>query len=217
MGGEFETSVWQYPHQKEKNEFSWTCIVFYFCFCTEFYHSNLIYSNLYINSSNSYFLWWDLILLSQSSLFRSGSGDFEWTMLLEIVLCAFWNDFSEGGVTTDSGRAFHVSTIQLLKLLLLISLSSSSLRLCPLVGLSLENVNLVNFYLLRPFYLAGLGSSVGCQSTGDQEGVSSRLRSGNILSLRLIMKSFLWSFSPFRWFKKGSCQLLAKECALSTG
>ena len=30
-GGEFETSVWQYPHQKEGNEFSWTCIVFYFC------------------------------------------------------------------------------------------------------------------------------------------------------------------------------------------
>ena len=55
------------------------------------------------------------------------------------------------------------------------------------------------------------------RSTGDQEGVSSRLRSGNILSLRLIMISFLRSFSPFRCFKKGSCQLLAKECALSTG
>ena len=36
---------------------------------------------------------------------------------------------------------------------------------------------------------------------------------GNILSWRLIMKYFLWSFSPFRWFKKGSCQFLAKECA----
>ena len=30
---------------------------------------------------------------------------------------------------------------------------------------------------------------------------------------RLIMKYFLWSFSPFHWFKKGSCQFLAKECA----
>ena len=30
---------------------------------------------------------------------------------------------------------------------------------------------------------------------------------------RLIMKYFLRSFSPFRWFKKGSCQFLAKECA----
>ena len=27
------------------------------------------------------------------------------------------------------------------------------------------------------------------------------------------MKSFLRSFSPFRWFKKGKCQLLSKACA----
>ena len=42
----------------------------------------------------------------------------------------------------------------------------------------------------------------------------------NILPWRLIMKYFLRSFSPFRWFKKGSCQFLAKECAqywLTTG
>ena len=30
-------------------------------------------------------------------------------------------------------------------------------------------------------------------------------------------KHFLRPFSLFRWFKKSSCQLLAKECALSTG
>ena len=35
---------------------------------------------------------------------------------------------------------------------------------------------------------------------------------GNILSWRLIMKYFLRSFAPFHWFKKGSCQFLAKEC-----
>ena len=34
----------------------------------------------------------------------------------------------------------------------------------------------------------------------------------NILSWRWIMKYFLKSFSPFRWFEKGSCQFLAKEC-----
>ena len=33
----------------------------------------------------------------------------------------------------------------------------------------------------------------------------------------LVMKTFLRPFSPFRWFKKGSCQLLTKECARSTG
>ena len=66
-------------------------------------------------------------------------------------------------------------------------------------------------------FAPGLVAQSDACSTGDQEGVNSRLRSGNILSLRLIMKSFLRSFSPFRWFKKGSYQLLAKECALSTG
>ena len=53
--------------------------------------------------------------------------------------------------------------------------------------------------------------------TGDQEVAGLQLQSGTILSLRLIMKSLLRSFSPFSWFKKGSCQLLAKDCALSTG
>ena len=50
--------------------------------------------------------------------------------------------------------------------------------------------------------------------TGDQEVAGSTpAKVGNILSWRLIMKYFLWSFSPFCWFKKGSCQFLAKECA----
>ena len=50
--------------------------------------------------------------------------------------------------------------------------------------------------------------------TGDQEVAGSTpAEVGNILSWRLIMKYFLRSFSPFRWFKKGSCQFLAKGCA----
>ena len=50
--------------------------------------------------------------------------------------------------------------------------------------------------------------------TGDQEVAGSTpAEVGHILSWRLIMKYFLRSFSPFRWFKKGSCQFLAKECA----
>ena len=50
--------------------------------------------------------------------------------------------------------------------------------------------------------------------TGDQEVAGSTpAEIGNILSWRLIMKYFLRSFSPFCWFKKGSCQFLAKECA----
>ena len=50
--------------------------------------------------------------------------------------------------------------------------------------------------------------------TEDQEVAGSTpAEVDNILSWRLIMKYFLRSFSPFRWFMKGSCQFLAKECA----
>ena len=50
--------------------------------------------------------------------------------------------------------------------------------------------------------------------TGDQEVTGSTpAEVDNILSWSLIVKYFLRSFSPFRWFKKGSCQFLAKECA----
>ena len=50
--------------------------------------------------------------------------------------------------------------------------------------------------------------------TGDQEVTGSTpAEVRNILSWRSIMKYFLRSFSPFRWFKKSSCQFLAKECA----
>ena len=48
---------------------------------------------------------------------------------------------------------------------------------------------------------------------GDQAVAGSTPPVSNILSWRLIMKYFLWSFSPFHWFKKGNCQFLAEECA----
>ena len=64
--------------------------------------------------------------------------------------------------------------------------------------------------LLMPASVAQLDA----RPTGDQEVAGSTpAEVGNILSWRLIMKYFLRSFSPFRWFKKGSCQFLAKECA----
>ena len=63
--------------------------------------------------------------------------------------------------------------------------------------------------LCRPRWLSWMR-----RPTGDQEVAGSTpAEVGNILSWRLIMKYFLRSFSPFRWFKKGSCQFLAKECA----
>ena len=36
--------------------------------------------------------------------------------------------------------------------------------------------------------------------------------SGNIVSWRLVMKYSQLSFFHLRWFKKGSCQFLVKEC-----
>ena len=50
--------------------------------------------------------------------------------------------------------------------------------------------------------------------TVDQDVVSSTpTGSTTFFHGDFIMKYFLWSFSPFRWFKKGSCQFLVKECA----
>ena len=63
--------------------------------------------------------------------------------------------------------------------------------------------------------LAGLSGSVGCPIR--LETRRSRVQplpwSATFFSWRLIMKYFLRSFCPFPWFKKGSCQFLAKECA----
>ena len=52
---------------------------------------------------------------------------------------------------------------------------------------------------------------------GMQAAPSSIPMSGTFFHGDLAMKKFLRPFSLFRWFKKSSCQLLAKECALSTG
>ena len=67
----------------------------------------------------------------------------------------------------------------------------------------------VSFVSQRPFR-----GSFGCASDWRPGGRGfDPAEVGNILSWRLIMKYFLWSFSPFRWFKKSSCHFLAKECA----
>ena len=78
-------------------------------------------------------------------------------------------------------------------------------------AISTTNLNTTRFQccVCRPRWLSWM-----CRPTRDQEVAGSiPAEVGNILSWRLIMKYFLRSFSPFRWFKKGSCQFLAKECA----
>ena len=64
-------------------------------------------------------------------------------------------------------------------------------------------------------FAAGLGGSVGCAVRLEtrRSRVQPLPRSATFFSWILIVKYFLRSFSPFRWFKKGSYQFLAKECA----
>ena len=68
-------------------------------------------------------------------------------------------------------------------------------------GKNKENISNCHLIFLLPSICAGLGGSVGCP-TGDQEVAAS---------------SPAWSATSFveiwLWFKKGSCQFLAKECA----
>ena len=54
-------------------------------------------------------------------------------------------------------------------------------------------------------------------SLGMQAAPSSIPMSGTFFRGDLVMKTFLWPFSLFHWFKKSSCLLLAKEYAQSTG
>ena len=73
---------------------------------------------------------------------------------------------------------------------------------------------LLDVYLANTRSQDNVASMLLRRPTGDQEVAGSTpAEVGNILSWRLIMKYILRSFSPFRWFKKGSCQFLAKECA----
>ena len=70
------------------------------------------------------------------------------------------------------------------------------------------------WYCIYPQITPALVAQLDARLTGDQEVTGwTPAEVGNILSWRLIVKYFLRSFSPFRWFKKGSCQFLAKECA----
>ena len=52
---------------------------------------------------------------------------------------------------------------------------------------------------------------------GMQAAPSSIPTSGTFFRRDLVMKTFLRPVSLYRWFKKSSCQLPAKECALITG
>ena len=66
------------------------------------------------------------------------------------------------------------------------------------------------------FNMGVVAGSEAC-SLGMQAAPSSIPTSGTFFRGDVVIKTFLQPFSLFRWFKKSSCQLLAKVCALSTG
>ena len=67
----------------------------------------------------------------------------------------------------------------------------------PLVRL-LGKIHVLGIEVL---YTAGLIAHLDARPPGMQMVVGSILGSGNILSWRLVMKSFLQPFSPYNWFK----------------
>ena len=79
----------------------------------------------------------------------------------------------------------------------------------PSDNIHLESIASFKHNISRPRWLSWMRRPTGDQAVAG----STSTEVGNILSWRLILKYFLWSFSPFRWFQKGSCQFLAKECA----
>ena len=107
----------------------------------------------------------------------------------------------------------HQNTLDILRKLSFLSpihqntpdILSKLLLLSPIHKITLDILS----KLCRPWWLSWMR-----RPTGDQEVAGSTpAEVGNILSWWLIVKYFLRSFSPFRWFKKGSCQFRAKECA----
>ena len=84
--------------------------------------------------------------------------------------------------------------------------------ICHLVGIfSVQNIST---FIVCYMYLPALVAQLDAHPTGDQEVAGlTPAGSATFFGGNLIMRYFLWSVSPFRRFKIGSCQFLAKECA----
>ena len=78
---------------------------------------------------------------------------------------------------------------------------------------------LVHIYSLNTFRAekSGVVAHLEACQLGMLATPSSIPTSGTFFHGDLAVKKFLQPFSFFCWFKKSSFQLLAKECALSTG
>ena len=90
--------------------------------------------------------------------------------------------------------------------------SSESISICH--GRSDQ---LIFVLCVRLYSTTGRGSSIGSEFAWHASGPEFDPHVRHILSWRLGHENISMAISLFRWFKKSSCQLLAKECALSTG
>ena len=86
----------------------------------------------------------------------------------------------------------------------------SVIYLCPLCNLKTVWDIFLKLYA-NVYHHDGLGGSVWCAVP--LETRRSRVQPSPRSATFFHGDYFLRSFSPFRWFKKGSCQFLAKECA----
>ena len=77
--------------------------------------------------------------------------------------------------------------------------------------------SLLVYSIIFPICRSGAVARSEACSFGMQAAPSSIPTPGIFFRGDLVMKEFLRPFSFLRWYKKSSCQLLAKECALSTG
>ena len=79
---------------------------------------------------------------------------------------------------------------------------------------NLASVSIHLYFEVFRIVLGGLGGSVGCAVRLEtrRSRVQPPPRSETFFR-EIDHEIFLRSFSPFCWFKKGSCQFLAKECA----
>ena len=123
------------------------------------------------------------------------------TVTCRLVFIRVW-----GGVCTKSPPSRQETprtTIQFHLQIYKWCIISEKHKICRVFGIHLST------WTCQPRWLSWMRRPTGVQEVAG----STPAEFGNILSWRLIMKYFLRSFSPFRWFKKGSCQFLAKECA----
>ena len=113
-------------------------------------------------------------------------------------VCVQWILHKMWKNVNKAGRCKSFTSLLIVKTVFNITITHSS------IGAQASNIRII---FNRPQWLSWMRSQLVIGRLQDWPPPAWKLS-----SWRVIMKYFLWSFSPFSWFKKGSCQFLAKEC-----